>query len=333
MPDKDKSQTFLTRMWNRVKTNQQWIGFFIVVFALLYAFIVVLYEPRHIILDSIYGLLFIFLISGLYHAFITEMKETKKIKLDYVDGLAAASGVVLTYSIAHYLGLNIVLASSMIGLMGYLLVRKYEVAIYCGSFAGMVSVALFDYGEVLILAFICAFIYMLTKPLFTGYGGKLGTVAFMSSLILHSIFHDQFLVIESEFEFVFLMIGSVLGVVVTFYLHNYFKISTILASALTSFVFALMLIYLLPTYSEYCVVIFSASFIGMSSKDKLPNLFFVILSGVILGAIYYIFVLYFNGLGGKLGLMALISVMITTGLSKLFKKDFHLFKHTDEVRN
>jgi len=56
----------------------------------------------------------------------------------------------------------------------------------------------------------------------------------------------------------------------------------------------------------------------MSSKERVPNLFYVVISGVVLGLVYFIFIYYFNGLGGKLGLMALISVIITSGVSDIY---------------
>ncbi len=310
-----------------VRENQQWLGFFIIAIILLYSFITVLYEPRHVLLDILYGILFVFLIVGLYKAFITEKKEKKKIRIDVFDAFAAASGVLATYCLVHFLGFNVVMASSLLGIIGYIFLRKYEVPIYCGSFAGMVSVALFDLSEVLVLSLICSVIYILTKPLFVGYGGKLGTVAFMSSLILHSIFNDQFLVVQSDLHFGFLILATVLGVTVTFYSQHILKISAVMSSAAFSFIIATILFFILPSHIEYSVILFSASFIGMSSKDKLPNIFYVILSGLILGVIYYVFVHYFNGLGGKLGLMALISVMVTTGISEILKKEIHNFAY------
>lgn len=307
--------------------NHLWIGFIIVAVALLYAFVTVLFEPRHILLDIIYGLLFVFLISGLYVAFVSEKQKTKPYRWDLIDGVTAALGVLLTYFIVHLFDLNIVIASSLVGVVGHFLLRKYETPIYCGSFAGMASVALFDYMEVAILALICALIYLLTKPLFSGYGGKLGTIAFMSSLILQSIFNDEFLSVQVELHFALLIMASIFGVVATFYLQHLLSFTAVLASAALSFFVSLVAMLLLPQYFDYVVVIFSASFIGMSSKDKLPNLFFVVLAGVILGLVYYVFVHYFNGLGGKLGLMALISVMITTGFSRIFMKKIHFHHH------
>jgi len=303
-----------------IKHNQQWLGFFVLLVALLYAYITILFESRHPVLDIIYAIFFLFLLIGLFFAFRNEKKEIKRISFLSLDGLFAAFGVFVTYSIVHFFGISAVLASSFTGLLGFLIFRKHEIALYCGSFAGMVSVALFNYYEVTILALLCAFIFLLTKPLFSGYGGKLGTVAFMSSLITFSIFKEEYLVVISDFNIWILLATSISGAAITFCIQHQFKASAVFASAISSFIFAIFMIYIVQNHIEYTVIFFSASFIGMSSKERLPNILFVIVSGLILGLIYYIFIEYFHGLGGKLGLMALMSVVMTSGFVALLKK-------------
>jgi len=54
-------------------------------------------------------------------------------------------------------------------------------AIYAGSFAGMCSSHLItSYWEIAIISVIGASLYVLTINMFTGFGGKLGSVAFAS---------------------------------------------------------------------------------------------------------------------------------------------------------
>ncbi len=313
---KKSDHKFIRFLYN----HQQWVGFSVLVVALLYAFITLLFEPREVIEDIAYGLFFALLIWGLFHAFKTERKIIKKINFKSIDGVFIIFSVIITYAIAHNLGLSAVIASSFIGILGYIFFPKQQVAIYCGSFAGMVSTALFNYYEVLFLAIVCAFIFLLTKPLFKGYGGKLGTIAFMSSLITFSIFHEEYFVLPNDFNFWLLLVSSMVSVAISYYVQHRFSMSAVFASAVPSFIFALIIIYLFPAHTEYAIIFYSASFIGMSSKERLPNIGFAIFSGLVLGLIYYIFLEYFHGLGGKLGLMALMSVIITTGITSFFKK-------------
>lgn len=314
----NKVKTIWKKVIYFIKNNQQWVGFFVIVIALFYAFFHIFYEPRHIVNDIFYILFLILLVYGLYHAFHIEKSEIKIIKIINLDALFIILSVFLTYSIVHFFGLSAVLASSFIGFIGYFIFRKYEVPIYCGSFAGMVSIALFNYFEVGILAILCAFIFLLTKPLFTGYGGKLGTIAFLSSLITLSIFDKEYLVIIGDISLFIVIATSIASVTATFYLIQKFNISSVLSSALLSLLFALFINIFYSNYISYTFVFFAASFIGMSDKKILSNIYLVILSGLIFGVIYDIFLEYFHGLGGKLGLMALMTVVITSGISSLY---------------
>lgn len=57
-------------------------------------------------------------------------------------------------------------------------------AIYAGSFAGMCSMSvLSSYEETFILSMILTVLFILTRSIAVGFGGKLGTLAFLSSLI------------------------------------------------------------------------------------------------------------------------------------------------------
>ena len=316
----DKNKKSDNKFIRFIYNHQQWLGFSVLTIALLYAFITILFEPREVIEDIAFTLFLVLLIWGLYHAFRTERRIVKRLNFKSIDSIFIIFSVLITYAIAHNLQISAVIASSFIGMMGFLFFKKYQVAIYCGSFAGMVSTALFNYFEVALLAVICAFIFLLTKPLFKGYGGKLGTIAFMSSLITFSIFHEEYLVVTNNFDFWLLLTSSTFGVGISYYVQHKFKMSPVFASAMPSFLFALAIINFFPGHTEYAIIFYSASFVGMSSKERLPNIYFALVSGLVLGLIYYIFLHYFHGLGGKLGLMAMMSVIITTGISSFFKK-------------
>lgn len=303
-----------------IVNNQQWFGFVVLLAVLIYAYTTVIFEPKETVLDIFYGLFFLLMGYGLIRQFIKEKETINKVSFKNLDGLAVIIGVFTTYLLNHFLSIPVVLASAFIGLIGSLLIKKYQVALYCGSFAGMVSLSLFGFFEVSILAIVCAFIFIVTKPLFKGYGGKLGTIAFLSSLIVHSIFNDNFIVLSLDLNIFLILLTTILGVCITYYFKYFLKVSSVLASALPSLLFGLLFSYAFSSHIDYVVVFFSASFIGMSSKERLPNIWYVLLSGVVLGIIYDIFIEFFNGLGGKLGLMAMLSVIITSGLSTVVNK-------------
>ena len=63
--------------------------------------------------------------------------------------------------------------------------KGVHAAFYAGTFAGMCSSEIIvSHPHILIVSLIGAGIYVAMKPYFTGLGGKLGAVAFISSLLL-----------------------------------------------------------------------------------------------------------------------------------------------------
>ncbi len=90
----------------------------------------------------------------------------------------------------HFL-LHPVVATATVGFLGSFLhfPRLYEkkglhAAIYAGCFAGMCSRSVIEGPEqVVMISFIGALLYVLCKPYANGFGGKLGLISFVSSLL------------------------------------------------------------------------------------------------------------------------------------------------------
>ena len=105
--------------------------------------------------------------------------------------VAFFGGCIACYLLQVSYGLSPVMSSAITGLLGsFLHVPKiYEkkglhAAIYSGSFAGMCSLEMLQHpGHVVLISFIGTGIYLMMKPRFPGFGGKLGTVSFIASFI------------------------------------------------------------------------------------------------------------------------------------------------------
>jgi hypothetical protein len=88
--------------------------------------------------------------------------------------------------------LSAVISSALVGLVATFIPfpkrfdgKSMQGAIYAGTFAGMCSQDILSgHPYILIISLIGALIYVLTKPHLNGFGGKLGAVAFVSSLVL-----------------------------------------------------------------------------------------------------------------------------------------------------
>ncbi|WP_374074579.1 hypothetical protein [Bdellovibrio bacteriovorus] len=89
-------------------------------------------------------------------------------------------------------GWTAVLAAATVGLLGTFIPvpalldrRGVQAAIYAGTFAGMCSPHILENPwHILIVSFFGTILYFFTKPYLKGFGGKLGTIAFFSSMLL-----------------------------------------------------------------------------------------------------------------------------------------------------
>jgi len=96
-------------------------------------------------------------------------------------------GFVSCFVMHTVLAFPLVISAALTGLIGSFIPfpQSYKnhpyAAIYAGSFAGMCSTNLItSYWEIVVISVIGASLYVLTMNMFSGFGGKLGGVAFAS---------------------------------------------------------------------------------------------------------------------------------------------------------
>lgn len=103
-------------------------------------------------------------------------------------------GAVMCYILNLYFGFGSVISAGIIGTSASFLpsinkesyyLKQLPAAIYCGVFVGMSSVAIIPSIVLVIAAGILAGVFfMLSKNLFVGMGGKLGSIAFVGVVII-----------------------------------------------------------------------------------------------------------------------------------------------------
>ncbi len=105
---------------------------------------------------------------------------------------AFALGCMGCLEVRSLFGFSSVSASACVGLVATALPsfggidrRRIHAVAYAGTFAGMGSLELLHQPLLLLtLSIVGAAVYWLLRPVFVGVGGKLGTVAFVTSLLL-----------------------------------------------------------------------------------------------------------------------------------------------------
>lgn len=256
----------------------------------------------------------------------TDLIKRKLAKHDFIVFLSVFLGALCSYLINHNFALGSVVASSLVGLIGGLLLPSLAIPIYCGSFAGMVSSLLVsDALSVIAIGIFAGLLFVAGSETFKGFGGKLGATAYFATLIV-SIFFETFSdtmtggAIALDYGvFIVFVIGS-LG---TYFINKQYKVGVVVASSLLGLTSALILPNIFLDGNSLAIALFCGTFIGMSTTSKLSTKISVIIAGVIGTVIYSYTAPYFAGLGGKLGLIAFGSSIATAGIYN-FKT--HIFK-------
>ncbi|WP_223177616.1 hypothetical protein [Psychroflexus maritimus] len=106
---------------------------------------------------------------------------------------SSSLGAAATYML-HKNGLSVVVASCIVGLLGALFGHLFNLphlalVVFAGTFVGMTSTNLASLGLVVLGGLVCGIIYILSLKLFVGFGGKLGTTAFLSTLFVWGLFY------------------------------------------------------------------------------------------------------------------------------------------------
>ncbi|MFW6298336.1 MAG: hypothetical protein ACOC14_01520 [Bacillota bacterium] len=239
-------------------------------------------------------------------------------KAAMLDFITVFTGGVITYGLAAFIGVNAVLASGLVGVLAALLVKPYAVAIFCGSFIGMSSPELLSFPNFLVAAFIASILFVLTKDVFNGVGGKLGTIALSGVFIACALFDLPFLVSGTLDRALigWIILFSVAGATLSNVLNIRLSQGAVLGSAVVGVLFGGFLPLLFDTGGYTLAVVgFGASFAGMASREYLGHELWTGLSGVVFALLFIYSAQSFGGVGGKLGTIAFASTLSMAGLS------------------
>ncbi|MHA1713801.1 MAG: hypothetical protein ACTSW4_07185, partial [Candidatus Ranarchaeia archaeon] len=241
----------------------------------------------------------------------------KRSRADFYNFLAVFLGAIFTFYMANYLSLGVVVAAAVTAICFDAIAPRYGVAAYSGAFIGMTEDLLFSRPEtVLICAFLGGCIYVVTTDIFGGFGGKLGTIAFTSAILTVLGISSESIgpLIVPEGWIWLIILSSVFGAVITFYISVELRRGGVFASGFVGLLAGL----LLPTFHHeigniVAITIFCASFAGMSTNKRFPHIGFLAIVGLVIGLSFIFSTTVFMGLGGKLGTIAFGSGIAVRG--------------------
>lgn len=154
----------------------------------------IIVEEKNTWYASIFHIIFLLLISIAYLYLLRRKNKLAPLSWKLIAGVFA--GALLTGFLNIELNLGGVLASAIIGVLGVLFCKVIKncpkllaAAIYCGSFIGMTKAIIEPYYLVLGIAGVFSgLVFSSAQYLFKGFGGKLGSLAFIGmlfSLVIH----------------------------------------------------------------------------------------------------------------------------------------------------
>ncbi|ELY41009.1 hypothetical protein [Natronorubrum tibetense] len=240
---------------------------------------------------------------------------------DAAAGLAVVVGAVVTYALSVYAGIGPVLASALVGLAAGLAVPRVGAPVYCGSFVGMASPAVFGSLESVALAGVVAGLgFVATTESFGGVGGKLGTLAMFGCLATAALLGLDFAEAGApQWEFAHLIVPvAVAGAVATVVLSVRLEWGAVVGSGAVGVAAGVAFPLAVPEFgSTLAAVAFCASFVGMSSADRLGGALAVGVAGGLSGVVFLLVAPAFEGSGGKLGTIAFVSCIGLLGALEL----------------
>jgi len=240
---------------------------------------------------------------------------------DAVDAVAVVVAAVVTYLLSTAAGLGPVVAAAAVGLVAGVGAPRVAVPAYCGTFVGMASPSLFPgTGYVLVAGLLAAAAFVTTTELFGGFGGKLGTIAFFgcaTTLALPGVEYATGSGLSWTSAGVVVPV-AVAGAVATVVLSIRFDLgrSSGPRSSASS-----------PGYrcpagphmgSTLAAVAFCASFVGMSTTERLGHEGHVALAGALWAGVRRRLA-RLRRCWGKLGTIAFLSCVAAFGAAELLE--------------
>jgi hypothetical protein len=250
-------------------------------------------------------------------------KNYKNASFDYPKAdrlLRDTAAITCAAVLTHWLqgSMNVVLASAAVGLIGAMTMKDHESEIFLGSFIGMASATLFPLYAVAAAGLFGGLIYTWLKPWLHHAGGKLGFLAFLSIYAVSTFQPSSPFLLGSGVEIngVFFVI-SLLSVVVVQLLKGKFQQTGVFASAAVGVVLGLFWMFVSSAEMQTAMVIaYGATFVGMTSK-KILSESMVLLGAFVYPMMYVLFSPLFQGYGGKLGMIALLTTTLLHGLIEI----------------
>ncbi len=157
---------------------------------------------------------------------------------------------------------------------------------------------------------------------FGGFGGKLGTIAFISTIITSLILGREFIAapVYEPSQILMIILVALVAAPLTYYFNVIRGHGPVLASGFVGLLGGLILPIIPEIGGTLAVVAICSGFAGMSSKARSPKIWMMFVAGLFIGIVFVYSAPTFGGAGGKLGTIAFGSIMAVYGFMSLVGK-------------
>ena len=236
---------------------------------------------------------------------------------DVATVLAVAAGAVFTRLLAVDLGLGVVVAAALLGLLADRTRPSYGAAVYCGAFVGMASPALFgELTAVTAAGILAGVVFVAAEQVFDGFGGKLGTTAFVGCAAVAlalGVDGGSGSAVPGSIAAEYVLAGAA-AAGITYISSVHLEHGPVQASALVGLVGGLVCPALLTAGEGVAAAVFCASFAGMARPGRVPGLGAMVVAGALCGVLVAATSPVLVGFGGKLGTIAFVACLVGRGL-------------------
>ena len=241
-------------------------------------------------------------------------------RTDLGNAAAVALAAPLTYLLSVEVGVGAVVASALVGLCAQLVTETYGAPAYCGSFVGMATPAGgADLAAVTAAGGVAAVVFVAAKRAFNGFGGKLGTTAFVGCLAVAGaggLSPGNGSVPDTEGAVVLVVVAAI-AAVATLVVSVRLGHGPVIGSAVVGLVAGAICPPLFAAGDAIAAVAFCASFAGMATPERIPGPGAMLFAGATSGAVFVGAAPYFVGFGGKLGTIAFVACLVTAGVHSI----------------
>lgn len=280
--------------------------------------------------ENIYWISLMALISLLvFIGLRSEMRTVKETKLNREDYrmpvlaksfLVVVSSALVTYFFTDSFNTTTILSASLICVIYTYVFPDHQPEAYSGTVAGMIGAYLCENIIVSITTAVATgLVFILFKPYFKGVGGRGGSIPYVATtLVVRVIFQlkpRQQVPIEQAYVIPALFTICAIGFL-TYILHKKGILTIVRSAMMIAFVFSIIIPH---EHYTLTTAMFAGTVVGMSAVDRIDHYVQLLIINLITFLLFIPSFHILDGIGGKIGILCLLSYYGSLGIKILIE--------------